>query len=239
MESSQHCVVSHLLGARKTWMVPRTIGTAAQLRQYLHELEGCPPSSMVLQAAGHVLEPFSPLPLRDTTTVTLALPGGKGGFGSMLRAIGAQIEKTTNKEACRDLSGRRLRDINQEKKLKEALEKRKEKERERLDKRKKKFEALKEQPRHTFNDDSFYKEQEEITSSLFDSVEKGLKLAAEQSSKSEAKPSDETEITTSQPSSSNGIKRKCDEKAQAPKFKKGRFFDDLDELSDDSDDAEH
>ena len=49
--------------------------------------------------------------------------GGKGGFGSMLRAIGAQIEKTTNHEACRDLSGRRLRDINEEKKLKNWLEK--------------------------------------------------------------------------------------------------------------------
>lgn len=37
------------------------------------------------------------------------------GFGSMLRALGAQIEKTTNREACRDLSGRRLRDVNHEK----------------------------------------------------------------------------------------------------------------------------
>ena len=37
------------------------------------------------------------------------------GFGSMLRAIGAQIEKTTNREACRDLSGRRMRDVNNEK----------------------------------------------------------------------------------------------------------------------------
>ncbi len=36
------------------------------------------------------------------------------GFGSMLRALGAQIEKTTNREACRDLSGRRLRDVNHE-----------------------------------------------------------------------------------------------------------------------------
>lgn len=44
------------------------------------------------------------------------VPGGKGGFGSMLRAIGAQIEKTTNREACRDLSGRRMRDVNDEKK---------------------------------------------------------------------------------------------------------------------------
>ena len=38
------------------------------------------------------------------------------GFGSMLRALGAQIEKTTNREACRDLSGRRMRDVNNEKK---------------------------------------------------------------------------------------------------------------------------
>ena len=44
------------------------------------------------------------------------LLGGKGGFGSMLRAIGARIEKTTNHEACRDLNGRRMRDVNNEKK---------------------------------------------------------------------------------------------------------------------------
>src|SRR5690349_18464756 len=55
---------------------------------------------------------------------------GKGGFGSMLRAIGAQIEKTTNREACRDLSGRRLRDINEEKKLKNWIEKKKNEEKE-------------------------------------------------------------------------------------------------------------
>jgi len=35
----------------------------------------------------------------------------------MLRSIGAQIEKTTNREACRDLSGRRMRDINNEKRF--------------------------------------------------------------------------------------------------------------------------
>lgn len=35
----------------------------------------------------------------------------------MLRALGAQIEKTTNREACRDLSGRRMRDVNNEKKF--------------------------------------------------------------------------------------------------------------------------
>ena len=43
------------------------------------------------------------------------------GFGSMLRSIGAQIEKTTNREACRDLSGRRMRDINNEKRSVNAI----------------------------------------------------------------------------------------------------------------------
>uniref|UniRef100_A0A6P7GZV8 Replication stress response regulator SDE2 n=1 Tax=Diabrotica virgifera virgifera TaxID=50390 RepID=A0A6P7GZV8_DIAVI len=50
----------------------------------------------------------------DSLRIIPRIFGGKGGFGSMLRAIGAQIEKTTNREACRDLSGRRLRDINEE-----------------------------------------------------------------------------------------------------------------------------
>lgn len=30
-------------------------------------------------------------------SIAVRLRGGKGGFGSMLRAIGAQIEKTTNR----------------------------------------------------------------------------------------------------------------------------------------------
>ena len=34
-------------------------------------------------------------------TLSGGLPGGKGGFGSQLRSIGAQIEKTTNLEAMR------------------------------------------------------------------------------------------------------------------------------------------
>ena len=34
-------------------------------------------------------------------TLSGGLRGGKGGFGSLLRSIGAQIEKTTNHEAMR------------------------------------------------------------------------------------------------------------------------------------------
>ena len=48
------------------------------------------------------------------------LVGGKGGFGSMLKSMGAKKGKeTTNFEACRDLNGRRLRNVNDEKKLAE------------------------------------------------------------------------------------------------------------------------
>ena len=63
---------------------------------------------------GKVLEDQDAFAHDDTIEIIAGgLPGGKGGFGSMLRALGNQIQKTTNKEACRDLSGRRLRDINE------------------------------------------------------------------------------------------------------------------------------
>lgn len=49
----------------------------------------------------------------------LRLVGGKGGFGSLLRVQGRDTKATTNFDACRDLSGRRLRDVNAVKKLEE------------------------------------------------------------------------------------------------------------------------
>lgn len=54
-------------------------------------------------------------------SLLLRLPGGKGGFGSLLRgaATKAGQKKTSNFDACRDMSGRRLRHVNAEKKLKE------------------------------------------------------------------------------------------------------------------------
>ncbi|XP_073143989.1 uncharacterized protein [Henckelia pumila] len=53
--------------------------------------------------------------------LSLRLRGGKGGFGSLLRgaATKAGQKKTNNFDACRDMSGRRLRHVNAEKKLEE------------------------------------------------------------------------------------------------------------------------
>jgi Silencing defective 2 N-terminal ubiquitin domain len=44
--------------------------------------------------------------------------GGKGGFGSQLRAAGGRMssQKTNNNDSCRDLSGRRLSTIKEAKK---------------------------------------------------------------------------------------------------------------------------
>ncbi|KAI0648905.1 telomere stability and silencing-domain-containing protein [Trametes meyenii] len=52
------------------------------------------------------------------------LCGGKGGFGSQLRAAGGRMssQKTSNNDSCRDLSGRRLSTIKEAKKLAEYIE---------------------------------------------------------------------------------------------------------------------
>ncbi|KAJ6643477.1 Replication stress response regulator SDE2, partial [Pseudolycoriella hygida] len=110
----------------------------------------------------------------------LRLVGGKGGFGSMLRAIGAQIEKTTNREACRDLSGRRLRDINEEKRLKTWLDAQKDRDQETVDKRRKKIEKLQAKPKHCFKDEAYEKARTDMTQNVADSVEEGFRRAAEQ-----------------------------------------------------------
>ncbi|KAL0129375.1 hypothetical protein PUN28_004221 [Cardiocondyla obscurior] len=110
-------------------------------------------------------------------TVVPKLLGGKGGFGSMLRAIGAQIEKTTNREACRDLSGRRLRDINEEKRLKAWIEKQAKREKEAVERKKKKLEKLCAEPRHEFKDQRYDQERSELTERVGDAVEEGFKAA--------------------------------------------------------------
>ncbi|EEB19025.1 conserved hypothetical protein [Pediculus humanus corporis] len=111
------------------------------------------------------------------------LCGGKGGFGSMLRAIGAQIEKTTNREACRDLSGRRLRDINEEKRLKKWIAEQAEREQEAALKKKKKLEKLTEITKHEFTDADYTKARLEMPEKIHESVEEGLKAAVNEDEK--------------------------------------------------------
>lgn len=54
-----------------------------------------------------------------SVTLLLRLAGGKGGFGALLRGQGRDGKITDNFDACRDLSGRRIRHVEAEKKLKQ------------------------------------------------------------------------------------------------------------------------
>lgn len=148
------------------------------------------------------------------------LLGGKGGFGSMLRAIGAQIEKTTNREACRDLSGRRLRDINEEKRLKAWIEKQGKREEEAVERKKKKLERLCTEPKHEFKDQTYDHERSALTERVGNAVEEGFKVVGV-----------------------SGLKRKEDKEFESLKKKRKTLLDidiDSDELdsSDESDNDE-
>ncbi|XVF73034.1 hypothetical protein PTKIN_Ptkin12aG0169100 [Pterospermum kingtungense] len=71
---------------------------------------------------GHQLKDDSVISQSNATlNLSLRLLGGKGGFGSLLRgaATKAGQKKTNNFYACRDMSGRRLRHVNAEKRLEE------------------------------------------------------------------------------------------------------------------------
>ncbi|XP_036758829.2 splicing regulator SDE2 isoform X1 [Manis pentadactyla] len=98
------------------------------------------------------------------------LCGGKGGFGSMLRALGAQIEKTTNREACRDLSGRRLRDVNHEKAMAEWVRQQAEREAEKEQKRLERLQRQLAGPGHCLTSPGYQQQCHEMAERLEDSV---------------------------------------------------------------------
>jgi len=107
--------------------------------------------------------------------------GGKGGFGSLLRSFGKQINKSTNKDACRDLTGRRMRHVNNEKRLKEFMEKQTElakekehKKQERVERRRKKREQL-ESSHHLFLDPKYDEQKQKIADDLEHAISLGIK----------------------------------------------------------------
>ncbi|XP_063991581.1 splicing regulator SDE2 [Diachasmimorpha longicaudata] len=141
------------------------------------ELKGFSKANFYLLQNGRPLNTFETFLSTQATLIPRCL-GGKGGFGSMLRAIGAQIEKTTNREACRDLSGRRLRDINEEKRLKTWIENQANRKEEQAERKKKKLERLCAEPKHEFKDKNYEHERSILTERVDDAVEQGFKTAA-------------------------------------------------------------
>ncbi|XKL67967.1 hypothetical protein PGB90_003458 [Kerria lacca] len=178
------------------------------------DLIGLPKDKFYLLCNGKKLQ-IDAKPVVPVIHVIPRIRGGKGGFGSMLRAIGAQIEKTTNREACRDLSGRRLRDINEEKRLKTWLSQKEEREYEAEERKRKKLERLCQEPKIELKDESYFKQRSELPQIIHDSVEKGLKVNC------------------------SGIKRHIQEKTVLPKKKRKGLLDEFEEdISEESSDSD-
>ncbi|KAK9279270.1 hypothetical protein L1049_012949 [Liquidambar formosana] len=96
------------------------------LTQHLYEITHIPSHHQLLLSQGRNVYSESLVSadenhLFPTVHLLLRLIGGKGGFGSLLRgaATKAGQKKTNNFDACRDMSGRRLRHVNAEKRLEE------------------------------------------------------------------------------------------------------------------------
>ena len=70
--------------------------------------------------------PLNELYHNQILTLHESILGGKGGFGSLLKRQNANKKMTNNVDACRDLTGRRIRHVNQERLLKEWEEKKQE-----------------------------------------------------------------------------------------------------------------
>ncbi|KAI9300571.1 telomere stability and silencing-domain-containing protein [Cunninghamella echinulata] len=164
----------------------------------------------------------------EQLNLSVRLRGGKGGFGSMLRAQGGKMnaQKTTNFEACRDLQGRRIRTVNETKRLEEelaALPQREKEKRERLEKKIEKALKEREAPKYLFDDNEFLDNREQVVEGVKNAVSGLLKKR----NNSEVASSSSTEI----------INKK--QKTQtSPSKKIVSVFDDEDDEDEDEDDGE-
>lgn len=103
-----------------TFTAPHAFGY--QIKQLIFEATKIPTDVQRLICAGYQVGDRAVISLPDSTIhLLLRLRGGKGGFGSLLRgsAIRPRQKKTNNFESCRDINGRRLRQVNMEKRLEE------------------------------------------------------------------------------------------------------------------------
>ncbi|CAC5378617.1 Replication stress response regulator SDE2 [Mytilus coruscus] len=186
-----------------------------------------PSTDCYLTCNGHNITGKAALENGQVYHVVPRLVGGKGGFGSMLRAIGAQIEKTTNHEACRDISGRRMRDVNNEKKLKEWIGQKAEKDRQREIEKQERRERRRAMPNHKFEDEIYHEQRKKVAENQEDAILQGLQKV------NKAIPSC---TVTSETATTSGLKRKTTGTDSAPTAKSAKQTEwlgiDIDNLSD-------
>ncbi|PWA96817.1 Sde2 N-terminal domain-containing protein [Artemisia annua] len=129
-ESTIYQIITKLLdGKSQTLNFNTPIIPISLIKSKLQTLTSIPTVHQLLVSNGKTLYDDDVVsPKAATVHLLLRLRGGKGGFGSLLRgaATKAGQKKTNNFDACRDMSGRRLRHVNAEKKMEEWLAEEKE-----------------------------------------------------------------------------------------------------------------
>jgi len=150
----------------------------ASLKNRIAALECIPAQEQrILSAQRELLDDAVLRACEGPCVVSLALRvcGGKGGFGSLLRGAPSRVgqKKTDNFDACRDLSGRRMRHANNEKKLAEWLAESKEREMEKVAQ-----EYIKKiSKQHHFDDVKYTHETQQLEESMSEALEKGMEEA--------------------------------------------------------------
>jgi len=168
------------------------IQTIGDLKQYVEEIYGISKEEQKISTySGKYLKNEDNLKASigmnhdfQITNLSVSVLGGKGGFGSMLRAQGGKMssKKTTNVESCRDLQGRRLKTINDATKLVEYLNKESERKRKRKEEIDKKIEEglqVHTKKRHRFDDMEYFENHDKIMENIKGAVaqacSKGIK----------------------------------------------------------------
>ena len=124
MERNQ-IFVKLLDGKTRCIQIPSPTISGESLKEYLLARTGIPLRFQRLVSGALEIADETLISASDgifpSCSLLLRLRGGKGGFGSLLRgaATKAGQKKTRNFDACRDMSGRRLRHVNAEKRLEE------------------------------------------------------------------------------------------------------------------------
>jgi hypothetical protein len=211
----------NLLGGRtRTLCFGDEVIPVSLLKKHIEDFEGIPCHEQRLACSQRELVDDTLLSGDDMLFVSLSLRvvGGKGGFGSLLRGAPSKIgqKKTDNFDACRDLSGKRLRHANNEKKLQEWIANAKEREMERLALKHIKKMAKK----HKFDDEKYTNESNSFKESISGALEKGI---------DEAKKSSVL---------LNSKKRALEQEPTTGPFKKRQVWGGLDDIADEESEPE-
>ncbi|EPY53322.1 ubiquitin family [Schizosaccharomyces cryophilus OY26] len=147
--------------------------------------------------------------------------GGKGGFGSQLRAAGGRMSKKRNEEenqdSCRDLDGNRLGTVRQAKELSEFLAKKPAETRAKKEEKKQKLKKLlsTEQNVSRFDDHEFLEDIEKSVSETRNAFQSSLAHRRGSSSAASFSSSEQSSSNENESSSSNKGKESIKEGVQS------------------------